>query len=245
MARVYLVSLLLCALEPLQGLAQAPSPPPLVPASPEPDPYDPKDEPTAESPYGGYDDEAPPQAELSPPPQSELIPRRRESSKDGRVMFPRIAIESLAGLGLGIAGAIPGSLYILSFAFCDDCDPGPSMFPLALGLTAVGLTSGLALGVKAGGSLMGGEGRFLPTLLGAAAGVGVGGLAAIPLGAAFDGGWLVSLLVFPVTGAVIGYELSHADELKSKAATGTQVSWSPLISVRPSGGVVAGLAGNF
>lgn len=239
MARVYLVCVLLCALVPLQGWAQAPSPPPLVPApsSPEVDPDDPRDEPTAENPSGGY--------EGNEPPRREFIPRRWESAENERLMFPRIAVETLAGGVLGIVGAIPGTLYLASFSFCDECSIDDSALFLSLGLAAVGLTGGVALGVKAGGSLLGGEGRFLPTLLGSTLGFVGGVAAAFPLGAAFEGGWLVSLFVFPVTGAVIAYELSNASALESRFVAGTQVGWIPVISVRPSGGVVAGLAGHF
>ncbi len=238
MARVYLVSVLLWALVPLQGFAQPLPPPPLVPASssPEADPYDPKGEPSEGSPDGGYEEDE--------PPRGELIPHRLEPSGE-RGAVPRIALESLAGIGLGVVGGITGSLYFLSFAFCDDCDVSTTSVFLALGLAATGLSSGVALGVRVGGGLMGGEGRFLPTLLGATVGLLVGVAAAFPLGAVFDGGWLPPLLAFPVTGAIIAYELSHSNVLESRAAAGTQVSWIPVISVRPSGGLVAGLAGNF
>ncbi|MFL5345285.1 MAG: hypothetical protein ACJ8AT_10850 [Hyalangium sp.] len=237
MARVYLVSVLLWALLPFQGLAQAPSPPPLVPAASSPDPDAPEGASPGESPDGGYDGEE--------PSRGELIPHRWESSGDVGLGVPRIALEALVGFGLGFVGVVPGSLYLMSISFCEDCDVSTSSILFSLGLATVGLTGGVALGVKVGGALMGGAGRFLPTLLGATLGFVGGVFAAFPLSNAFDGGWIVSLFLCPITGAVIGYELSHAYERESSAAVGTQVGWIPLISVRPSGGLVAGLAGHF
>jgi hypothetical protein len=149
------------------------------------------------------------------------------------------------GLGLGVVGLIPGSLYVLSFAFCDDCDTGTEAFALALGLGVVGLSGGAALGVTAGGALMGGEGHFAPTLLGAFLGTVTGAFVAIPFGLAIEGAWIIPLFALPVTGAVIGYELSQAAASRSNAAAGASVSWVPVLNVRPSGGLVAGLAGRF
>jgi hypothetical protein len=250
MARVYLVSVVLCALVPLPGFAQEPSAPPLVPApsspsSPGADPYDPQGASSQGDPYGGYEEDGEPEPPHLEPPQGELIPHRWEPSKGLRTTAPRLAIESLMGLGLGVVGLIPGSLYLLSFAFCDDCDTGAEPFLFALGLGAVGLTGGTALGVKVGGALMGGEGQFAPTLLGSLIGTVVGAFVAIPFGIAIEGAWIVPLLALPVTGAIIGYELSQPAASQSPAATGAPVSWAPVLRVRPSGGLVAGLAGRF
>jgi hypothetical protein len=246
MARVYLVSVVLCALVPFQAFAQEPSPPPLIPApsSPGPDPYDPQEASPEGDPYGGYEGEEPEPSQPEPP-QGELIPHPWTPSQRLGSKTPRIAVESLTGLGLGVVGLIPGSLYLLSFAFCDDCDTGAEPFLVALGLGAAGLSGGTALGVKVGGALMGGEGQFAPTLLGSLIGTVVGAFVAIPFGIAIEGAWVVPLLALPVTGAIIGYELSQPAASERTASPGAPVGWVPVLHVRPSGGLVAGLAGRF
>jgi hypothetical protein len=237
MSRLRLVPVLLCVLLPLQGWAQASSPPPLVPA-----PSEPKEAPSESEegdPYGGYDDE--PEEE----PRGELIPRDWRISEWVGPQVPRIIVESLGGLTLGVVGGLPGVVLVAGAAACDTCDDSSSAF-LALGVAFVGISGGIGLGVYAGGSLIGGEGRFGVTLVGTLLGVLAGGLVAIPAAILVEGGWVVPLLSFPITGAIIAYEMSHAEALKGKAApAGDGVKVVPVVSVRPSGGLFAGLAGRF
>jgi hypothetical protein len=137
-------------------------------------------------------------------------------------------------------------LLFLGLATCDECGVPDSSVVLAFGLGVAGLVGGTALGVTAGGFLMGGEGRFLPTLAGAALGMVAGVLVAFPAGSAIDGGWIIPVLTLPVTGAIIGYELSHSAKRERRAAMmGLRVEVVPVVSVRRSGGLVAGLAGRF
>lgn len=232
MPRGSLVALLLWVLLPLPGLAQAPvAAPPLVPVPSESD---------QEDPYGGYEEDAPP--ENTPP--GELIPHDSRASGTSRGRA-RLLPEALFGLGAGFAGLAPGVFLGFVLAASDDSSgSGPVIGVISMGF--VGVTLGAALGVTGGGNLMGGEGRFLETLAGAALGALTGGLLAIPTAFASDFAWVVPLFACPVIGAMIGYEATHAREQERKAAAaGTGVSMVPIISVRSSGGIVAGLAGHF
>ena len=123
-------------------------------------------------------------------------------------------------------------------------DQSASVF---LGVVGVaGFFGGTALGVKLAGDWTGGEGRYLPTLGGAVLGSLAGGAVAVAAGVLLHPALAIPPAVAgPFLGAVIGYELSDTSQRKLKAAPGTAVVVLPAVSVRPSGGVVAGLVGSF
>jgi hypothetical protein len=149
----------------------------------------------------------------------------------------------LAGFVVGILAASPGLLLMGDSFSCSTCADDAAIIGGGL-VSLVGFTAGTALGVKLIGSLFWGEGRYLKTLLGAGLGFGGGLLTMIPL-IETEGGWAIPLLVGPLIGAVVGYEMSHTDELERMAAAGPSVSVLPSVSVHPSGGVIAGLMGRF
>jgi hypothetical protein len=176
-------------------------------------------------------------------PKGEIIPRdqRVPDPSDGRA--GRIILGSLGGILLGTLATAPGILLMLDSFSCSTCADDAEIIGGGL-VSLAGLTAGGALGVKLVGSLLGGEGTYLHTLLGAAVGFGAGLVGALPL---YDteGGWAVPLFTFPFIGAVVGYEMSHAKALERQAGAGPRVAVLPIVSVRPSGGVVAGLVGRF
>jgi hypothetical protein len=238
------VASLLCALLSSQVSAQASSPPPLVPAPSVPvaDPYDPKDSPSETDPYGGYEGED--EAEGQNEPRGELIPHRWEPFSGLGSKAPRLVLETLGGLGLGIASTVPGAVLLWNH-FCLDCSEGADTILASLGLMAVGMSVGSAGGVYAVGGLMGGQGRFLPTLAGSTLGLLAGGLAAALVGAAFgEVAAFLPLLTFPTLGALIAYERVHSEEASRKATSAAGVEVTPIVSARPSG-VVVGLVGRF
>jgi hypothetical protein len=226
-----LVSLLLWVLLPLPGLAQ--------PASSE-----------QKDPYGGYDDqpqEEEPQEDKpqEDKPQGEIIPRAWSPSRILGQPAPRIIVESLTGLTLGLVGFAPGAYLGFALAASESSSNSDSSLIGVIGLSFVGVTAGATLGVWGAGSIMGRDGQFLMTLTGAAIGALAGGFFAIPAAAAIQGGWVVPILTFPIVGAIIAYEMSDTEEHERKAAIGAHTEMVPVISVRPSGGLVAGLAGRF
>ncbi|WP_224247689.1 hypothetical protein [Hyalangium gracile] len=217
MSRVHVLLLLLCVVLPLSGAAQAPSPPPMVPAP-----------------------AAPPAEAVQP--EGELIPRSSVTPDSGRGRAGRVILGPLTGLVLGLLAATPGLVLMGDSFSCSTCANDSEIIGGGL-VSLVGFTAGTALGVKLIGSLFWGEGRFLKTLLGSALGFGGGLLTMIPL-IETEGGWAVPLIIGPLIGAVIGYELSHTEELERMAA-GPSVAVLPSVSVHPSGGVIAGLMGRF
>jgi hypothetical protein len=218
MARVHLLSLLLCAVLQLPVLAQASAPPPPVPVPADPQVNEGK-------------------------PQGELPPRDWETPESGGSRAGRIVLGSLTGLLMGTVAAAPGVLLMSDSFSCSTCVTDSEVIGGGL-LSLAGLTAGGALGVKLMGSLLGGEGRYLHTLLGAGVGFGAGIMGALPL-VSTEGGWAIPLFTFPIIGAVVGYEVSHSNERERKAAAGPGVAVLPSVSVRPLGGVVAGLMGRF
>jgi hypothetical protein len=218
MARLHVLLLVLCAVLPLPGFAQASSPPPLVPA-----------------PASPQEDEE--------KPQGEIIPRDWEAQESGGARAGRIVLGPVLGLVLGTVAAAPG-VFLMSDSFsCSTCANDSEILGGGL-LSLAGYSVGAALGVKLMGSLLEGEGRFLHAFLGAGIGFGAGLLGALALSTT-EGAWAIPLLTFPLIGAVIGYEVSHSNERERRAAAGPSVAVLPSVSVRPSGGVIAGLVGRF
>jgi hypothetical protein len=230
MSRACLLSVLLCALLPLRGLAQVSSPPPMVSA-----PAAPTQEPGA-APGAGEKES----------PQDEIIPRQpREPQSAGR-RVGRIALGTLGGALGGAVGGIP--LFVISFAVGGGIDGNGDQTAslVAAGAGLVGYATGMAFGVWGISSLMGGEGRYLPTLAGTVLGLLVGGGLGAYLFTQVEELLAIPPLVGgPLLGAVIGYEISHSIEWERGAEASTGIAVLPTVSVRPSGGFVAGLVGRF
>ncbi len=229
MSRPCLLSVLLCALLPFQGLAQAPSQPPMVPAPATP----------AEGPRAALGEEQ--------QPQDEIIPRERQRPEDsvGR-RVGRIALGTFGGLLGGVVGGLPGiGLSIGLERGCEGCANGTAV--IIAGLAGVaGVASGMAFGVWGIGSLLGGEGRYLPTLAGTGIGLLVGGGIAVYLGDQIKEELAIPpLLIGPILGTLIAYEISHSNEWERGAEASPSVAVLPTVGVSPSGGFVAGLVGRF
>lgn len=217
MTRTHVLVLLLCVALPLPGIAQV-SNPPLVPAP------------------------AAPRAEEGTP-QGEIIPRDWEARQSDGSVVGRVMLGPLVGLVFGTVLAVPGVFLMADSFSCSTCADDGEI--LAGGLVSLlGYTTGAALGVKLMGSVFDGEGRFLYTLLGAGAGFGAGLVAMLPL-IETEGGWAVPLLIFPLVGAVVGYEMSDTSERKAQTEPYLNVRVLPSVGVSPTGGVIAGLVGRF
>jgi hypothetical protein len=226
--RPALLLLVLSVLLPVRGLAQ--TPPPLVPAPTEEEPYEPGAE-NPESEGGSWDERG----------LHDEAPREGVGLRTGRV-----TLSFLGGSVLGLAAGIPGAVIAINGAFCDGCESEGAFFA-GVSLSFAGLTLGSALGIKGMGSLLGGEGRFLSTW----AGTSIGGLSGLGLGLiiGFAGGselWIIPTLAGPIVGGLIAYELSHENALQERStlsSSGTGVI--PVVSVSPGGGIIGGLAGRF
>jgi hypothetical protein len=171
---------------------------------------------------------------------------------------PRVGLEVLTGSMGTVAGAFAGLVFSVGIGaepWClnvsdDDCESSTALrgvLPMLL------FTSGgAALGVYGAGAFAAeGEGRFLPTLGGAALGT-IGSLiiyAALPP----EGENLplfVGALLLPTLGAILGYELSQAwvDSRATPASAvraDTGIRLVPVVARSPGGGLLGGLAGRF
>ncbi len=139
-----------------------------------------------------------------------------------------LGVGTLAGLGLGLAGARIGT------SRCPPPIDDPlyhcTLYPLT-GLW-LGSSLGFALGAWGGGTLLGGEGHLLHTLGGMALGLAAGaGAFALTDGSitAFSG----AALLLPYALSIVAFEVSSSVRLQ------------PLVSVTPRGGTMLGLAGRF
>ncbi len=231
-----LVTLLLCVLLPLSGLAQTPepeaappssdSPPPLVPAPQEPE-TDPA-QPTSEA------------------PRDELIPRSPPESTGWEDWRPyRIPLQILGGSAAIGAGMLL-TAGIVAFDSMD-CD-GPCNFPLlliGLGVGAVGITVGPALAVWGIGEAMDDRGFFWPTLVGSALGTVSGVILQSKLSSSLTTEKVLAIIGFgPLLGTLVTYELTRRGPLSSEPEA-SRIQVLPVVGISPGGGLVGGLVGRF
>ena len=154
-------------------------------------------------------------------------------SRAAGIRVARIGVElvlaTLFGAAVGSVGAYAG----LNVDLANGNESGVGF---ALG-TSFGVALGVAPGVWLGGWAMGGDGSFGWTLLGTAAGTA---LAAAVLAVDSKPGVLFLSATFPVSAAILAYELSsHVTKKRAKTAP---VSGKVIPAISPS---FVGLAGTF
>jgi hypothetical protein len=140
----------------------------------------------------------------------------RQGPADDNFSQPvRLLAEAGGGLVGGALGTLGGA--VLGAAYGNSNGGGFA----ALGYFILGAAAGnilfMPLGTWAGGTLADGNGSILFTYLGGGAGVVGGALLTAALGSVADGDWLFPvslalLVIFPLGGAMLGYELTHDDE---------------------------------
>ncbi|HVG59234.1 MAG TPA: hypothetical protein VNA24_11810 [Hyalangium sp.] len=218
-------------------------PPPLVPAPPVPRPPPPQP-PPAQPP--------PPRAPEQEPSQEERISQDlialRAASTQRAV---RLVSLPFTGAITGMMGVILGSFptAVIALPLClgtDDFGSDPTC-AIAVGTgLSVSYSVGVTLGVTLVGNRLGGQGdgvlTFLSALAGSALGSGIG------IASQSTGVLILGMVVGPLIGATVGYELSHTvamqpagPELQDRS--GFQVM--PVIGATPGGGILGGFAGRF
>ena len=211
---------------PLSQAAPAPSCPPLLPA---------REQPHEPAPH----EDGTPREDV---PRSEPVTRFSPG---------RVALASVGGFAAGYGLLFVGDAVFGDGASCGENDRDCLFKGLLLTLPIY--STGLALGVHTVGRFMNGQGRFLPTLVGAVAGSGAGMLLFFSGNVAAG---LLGVLLLPIPGAVIGYELSQRepglnpgdsegqdDEEDAYARAGVRLT--PLLGVTPRGGLFGGISGRF
>jgi hypothetical protein len=185
---------------------------------------------------------APPEPEA--PPKGELIPRRSAPAANGPDLFvPRILLSPLLGGLATSCGALVGLLLGLAVSPCNIFDGACNGYVLAIPTVLGGWAAG-SLSVYGMGGFFGGQGRLGPTMIGGALGMG----AAIALAVSVpEAGW-VTVPLSPALGAVIGYEISHAQQkgaLEQDEEPTAGLLLMPTLGRTPEGGILGGLAGRF
>lgn len=175
----------------------------------------------------------------------------------------RLLAETAGGAAIGTGGALVGAGVGAIFGVALLAGGSGSIHPQALvvlpaffqAMAGIGATVGayvfMPAGVWLGGKLVGGQGKFGWTYLGAAAGIGsafgLGFLVGALSNDAFAGQMtgLVGMALLPVTGSFLGYELSHGAASRGRASTAPRIR--PNISLRSSptddGGIDGATAG--
>ncbi|WP_164006799.1 hypothetical protein [Pyxidicoccus trucidator] len=225
------VVLLVLALAPGLGFAQSVdlAPPPLIDA-----------------------EEVGPEAAAETPAVDEALPSRVAPAVEWKQDPPervmgRVLLESLGGTLGGVGGGLAGLLAMLPLGDLamgcsgDACDGRPMVAG-----AVVGWSLGTAIGVYGSGALLGGRGRFLPTLgLGLLAG---GASAALYMSRAVGDETVPLMLLLPLVTSIVTYEVTaasgppRAKTLAASRATGAW--WTPTVGLSPSGGSL-GLTGRF
>ncbi|WP_224240820.1 hypothetical protein [Hyalangium gracile] len=189
-------------------------------------------------------------AELEPPPPGESIPYTYRPSTQERSSAKRLLFQTLAGAGTGalagIAGVFTGFLLV-----GNDCSDAECAIPV-LGSMSLGILLGTPLGVYGVGRAMDGHGKYWASLAGTTLGSLAGiTLAVVSASADSDGLVLLSLMLGPIVGAVLGYELSNTSEpplpgpAVSASSSRAGFQCLPVFSVTRSGGILGGFAGRF
>jgi len=172
------------------------------------------------------------QGKLDLRPPTELV---QESPPEADSAGGRVLVESLTG-GLGAVG---GALIGLNIGAS-----GGTLDGAGLGMMG-GTAMGAWLGTSLGGGLAGGTGNMGATFLGTAIG-SLTSLLAIVVFAPTQSAPLIlgSALLFPVTGAIIGYEVSQTP--RDAQLHVSSFRFMPTVSISPDGkGASTGLVGTF
>lgn len=156
----------------------------------------------------------------------------------------RIGAETGGGIvgGLILGGA---SAWVIYATLNTQGDDAARRSAAQLG-AAVGVSVGAPIGVSLTGKLLGRQGSFIISWLSSLAGLGVGygiyGLIRSGSDSSAAKATYALTLLFPIAGAVIGYELSSSDQPPPPAAS--VPSLLPAVAVGP-GGASFGLVGRF
>jgi hypothetical protein len=163
--------------------------------------------------------------------------RALEAEEEYGGTFGRVMFETLGSVAGGVAGGLAG--YGAAQYFGGDIEPY---------LVVTGVLMGTTLGVYGAGTLMSARGGVLPTLLGSVAGMGMSFLVLGMNDGLGDGGLeLIPLVLMPLVGPIVGYEVSHSLEMEStaglRARAGPRVY--PVLGATARGRPALGLAGSF
>jgi hypothetical protein len=157
----------------------------------------------------------------------------------------RVAAETGGGIvgGLILGGA---SAWVIYGTLNTQGDDAARRSAAQVG-AAVGVSVGAPIGVSLTGKLLGRQGSFIVSWLSSVAGLGVGyglyGLIRSGSDSSAAKATYALTLLFPVAGAVIGYELSSSEET-APAASSAIPGLLPAVAVGPGGATFA-LVGRF
>lgn len=172
-----------------------------------------------------------------------------EMQEPGDPIHWRIFAEASGGVLGGAVMGLAGIFTVAPALSKVNCTPGEVCIVPVLSIMVPAAFVGVPISVQHFAEPFGGRGEFLPTLGGSLLGTGVGFISGLSSGNL--GVLIASLILGPVTGAIVGYEISHALNQRRAIAAGAVSSANagfrmvPVISATPRGGLLWGLAGSF
>jgi len=180
-----------------------------------------------------------------PPVEAEVV---RPQARPYSLSPGRLTVEVLGGAGGGVVATLASlivmnTLHVDSLSCRGDFCDGRLMGVLAIAGCGVGSTAA----VYASGALMGGQGRFLPTML---SGLAMGGVASglYYAGIGESAEVVIPIMALPMLSSIVAYEASAAwgssQPRTLEAARAEAVTWAPALSLTPRGGTL-GLTGRF
>jgi len=196
-----------------------------------------------------------PQPEMQEPgqavPEGESSPYRyrpeNEAPRDRFLL--RIFAEASGGVLGGALMGLAGFLTVAPALHKVNCTPGEVCVLPLLSIMVPAAFVGIPISVQHFAEPFGGRGEFLPALGGSLLGTGAGFISGLSSGS--TGVLIASLIIGPITGAIVGYEISHALNQRRAMAAGAESSANagprmvPVIGATPQGGLLWGLAGSF
>ncbi len=165
---------------------------------------------------------------------------------------PSNAVRVLAEAGVGVASGLVGGLtgsgvglvvgLLGATSSSSSGSPGTGLAWIIISTyigTGVGMLAAMPIGVWAGGEIAKGEGNFLWTLLGTAGGLAAsfGLVAATNQLRNSDATGTINLIgiaALPLTGGILGYELSHASNRRRQADHHRGPRFRPTVSLNAS-----------
>ncbi|HVG62984.1 MAG TPA: hypothetical protein VNA24_30755 [Hyalangium sp.] len=161
----------------------------------------------------------------------------------------RILAEASGGVLGGAVMGLAGFFTVAPTLSKVNCTPGEVCIVPVLSIMVPAAFVGVPISVQHFAEPFGGRGEFWPTLGGSLLGTGVGFISGLSSGSL--GVLIASLILGPVTGAIVGYEISHALNQRRAIAAGAVSSakaglrMAPVISATSRGGLLWGLTGSF
>jgi hypothetical protein len=166
--------------------------------------------------------------------EATAVDEKDSDQRVDRFTVGRAGIEVLTGFGMMVGGTLTGLLtgFLVGSLVTT---PGSVETGVATAIGGVGgYVAGTPVGIWLGGNAMNGNGSIWATLGGTAAGILVGGSASVIISASTGGTggaefWMIAM---PITGGIVGYELTSGPPTDAQKGASIRLGVSPSMRGR-------------